>query len=62
MKINNSPLQSLTKEPLRQNKTNSNFKPRGLVCNNRLVTYAFSDVNCSFILKLKDNTFHYFNK
>ena len=36
-------------------------KARGLVSNNLLVAYAFSDINCSFVLKFNDNTFHYFN-
>ena len=36
-------------------------KARRLVSNNSLVAYAFSEINCSLVLKFNNNTFHYFN-
>lgn len=60
----------------RQRKSGSNFnvsldltelrynlltKKRGLASNNHLIAFAFSDINCSLVLKFSDNTFHYFH-
>ena len=37
------------------------IKVKGLITNNPLVAYAFSDVNYSLVLKFNDNTYRYFN-
>ena len=37
------------------------IKAKGLIANNPSVAYAFSDINCSLVLKFNDNTFRYFN-
>ena len=37
------------------------IKVKGLITNNSLVAYAFSDVNYSLVLKFNDNTYRYFN-
>ena len=33
----------------------------GLVKDNPSVAYAFSDINCSLVIKLNDNLYKYFN-
>ena len=37
------------------------MKAKGLIVNNHSVAYAFSDLNCSPVLKFNDNTYLYFN-
>ena len=49
------------KKPGFKRRYNLLTKARGLASNNPLVAYAFSDINCSLVLKFNDNTFHYFN-
>ena len=36
------------------------IKVKGIISNNPLVAYDFSDVNCSLVLKFNDNTYRYF--
>ena len=33
----------------------------GLIANNPSVAYAFSDINCSFVLKFNGNRYYYVN-
>ena len=73
MEIKNSLLQSPMKKPFRstketrfqfqcfqfQRRYNLLIKAKGLIANNPSV--AFSDINCSLVLKFNDNTYRYFN-
>ena len=75
MEIKNSILQSPTKKPFRSTKetrfnvsldlTKYNLlkKQRDslLITSQLQVAYAFSDINCSLVLKFNDNTYRYFN-
>ena len=77
MEIESSLLQRPTKKPFRlTKKPGSSFnvsldltkrrynlltKTKGLITNNPSVAYAFSDVNCSLVLKFNDSTYCYFN-
>ena len=75
MEIKNSLLQSPMKKPFRstketrfqfqcfqfQRRYNLLIKAKGLIANNPSVAYAFSDINCSLVLKFNDNTYRYFN-
>ena len=45
---------------LRKRRYNLPIKAKGLIANNPSVAYAFSDINCSLVLKFNDNTYRYF--
>ena len=36
-------------------------KAKSIIKNNLAVMFAFTDINCSFALKLNEDKFHYFN-
>ena len=46
---------------LTKHRYNLLIKAKGLIANNPSVTYAFSDFNCSLVLKFNDNKYPYFN-